>query len=206
MVRDDNKTDGWLAPGEIAKKINIPESSLRRYMDLFSEFLISRPVGRGRKYNLETVGVLERIAGMYREGYTTTEIKDTLAIDVPMTIDVQPEQVSPPMVITPEMIMQVFQNIATNMENLSTRIEELSNKVGEVPELKKEISNLRNDLKIADEMREKVVADRENYVREREKLVEEHEKTLVERDKKLVEEMRRLLEARQDNKPWWKFW
>lgn len=205
MVRGDDKTVGWLAPGEIAKKINIPESSLRRYMDLFSEFLISRPVGRGRKYNLETVGVLERIADMYREGYTTTEIKDALAIDVPMTIDVQPEQVSP-LVINPEMIMQVFQNIATNMENLSLRIEELSNKVGEVPELKKEILNLRNDLKVTEEMREKVVADRENYVREREKLVAEQEKTLVERDKKLVEEMRRLLEARQDRNPWWKFW
>ena len=64
---------------EIAQTVQMPESTLRLYRDEFEEFLPAHGEARRRRYSETTAANLRRVAGWKRDGWTATQIRDTLA-------------------------------------------------------------------------------------------------------------------------------
>lgn len=63
---------------ELARELNLPESTARYYRDVFSPFVPSVGVGRRRRYPVEAVTVLRFIAEAFAGGRTRDEIRDAL--------------------------------------------------------------------------------------------------------------------------------
>jgi DNA-binding IclR family transcriptional regulator len=79
----------WLTVKEVAEQTKLPETTCRRYLDLFSDFIKSRALGRTRKYEPGAVDVVARIAEYYQAGQLTPEIRERLGFEYGQTIDIE---------------------------------------------------------------------------------------------------------------------
>mgnify|MGYP001943114382 CR=1 FL=1 len=68
----------YLSVSKISEVTGIPESTIRRYMQNFVEFLNYKEIGRGRKYSSETVEIVETIYELYNKHYETPEVKGVI--------------------------------------------------------------------------------------------------------------------------------
>lgn len=71
----------------IAKKLNIPESTLRYYTRKFNEYLPSVGDGRQKRYRPEAVEILQIIADMFKENRSVTDIANYLSLKYPRNIE-----------------------------------------------------------------------------------------------------------------------
>lgn len=79
----------WVYLSKIAEDLGIPQNTVRRYCEGFSEFLPSREQGRFTKYKMPESGdLLLRIRAFYEEGYQTEDIRRLLQRDTTVTVDV----------------------------------------------------------------------------------------------------------------------
>lgn len=82
----DDVVEYTLKVADLADMSGIPESSVRRYLKQFSEFVVSKEVGRANAYPPETVTLLVRIAELYKDSKSTPEILDILRFEVPINL------------------------------------------------------------------------------------------------------------------------
>lgn len=68
----------FLSVPQMASKIKMSDNAVRRYINRFPEFFSSRVTGGVKKYPENTVKLLERIAGLYKEGKKREQIRDYL--------------------------------------------------------------------------------------------------------------------------------
>src|SRR5690606_24289912 len=78
-----------------AKRLGLPESTVRYYRDRFPEYVPSVGDGRRRRYRPEAVDVLRFIADGLRNERTATEIAEALGRMFPKTLDVHDEPQQP---------------------------------------------------------------------------------------------------------------
>lgn len=71
--------ENWYSVTELSKKLSIPETTVRRYLTNFEEYFRFEKIGRGRKYHLDSIELLRRIAILYDTDRDTIEIKSILA-------------------------------------------------------------------------------------------------------------------------------
>lgn len=69
----------WLSVSQLSKMLEIPETTIRRYLNNFEEYFRSEQIGRGKKYHPDSVGILQRIATLYDADRETIEIRKILA-------------------------------------------------------------------------------------------------------------------------------
>ncbi len=74
-----------LTMAEIARQLNLPESTVRYYRDRFPEFVPAVGDGRGRRYRPEALDVLQTIADAMREGTPAEDVAAALARQYPIT-------------------------------------------------------------------------------------------------------------------------
>lgn len=67
--------------------MEIPETTVRRYLNHFEEYFRLEQRGRGKKYHPESMEIIERIALLYSKDYETLEIKDILSKEFAFTIN-----------------------------------------------------------------------------------------------------------------------
>lgn len=79
--------EDWLSVSQLSKTLNIPETTIRRYLNNFEEYFLSEQIGRGRKFNPRSIEILQRIALLYSRDYETAEIKRMLADEFPYTVE-----------------------------------------------------------------------------------------------------------------------
>jgi len=125
-------TERWLTIADIAEKTGIPEPTARRYARAFDEFIRHKKIGRIVRYPEEVVPVFMHIAALYKEGYTTAEIKEMLERERPRTIMVTDDDNT----ITAPQTEFPIEGIALLIES--------QNKL--ITELKAEIEHLRSEL------------------------------------------------------------
>lgn len=80
-----------LTISDIAKRLGLPESTVRYYRDRFPEYVPSVGDGRRRRYRPEAVDVLRFIADGLRNDRTATDIAEALSRMFPKTVDVNEE-------------------------------------------------------------------------------------------------------------------
>src|SRR5699024_8724245 len=69
----------WLSVTQLSKTLEIPETTTRRYLNTFDEYFRWEQIGRGKKYDPDSVEIYQRIVMLYIADRKTIEIKKILA-------------------------------------------------------------------------------------------------------------------------------
>lgn len=77
----------WLDVMQLAKQTNLPDTTVRRYLQKFNQFFTYKGGKRSRRYESSAIRVLLRIKALYAEGFETAEVAKTLNNEFPVVID-----------------------------------------------------------------------------------------------------------------------
>lgn len=175
-----------LTIAEIAKQLNIPESTARFYRDRFENYIPSVGEGRKKRYKPETIEVLRFIAEGFKHNLPSTEIEDGLARMVARNIEVEKEPAATQAIVQQEPQIDALQ-LQTVLKNMSATLEIIADQKAELTELRKHIADV-----------EKTQREQREYI----------DTTLIEREKRLMESIRTIQQqhAAAREKKWWQFW
>lgn len=77
----------WLSVTKLSKVLEIPETTIRRYLNNFEEYFRFEKIGRGNKYHPDSIVILQRIATLYSHDRETTEIKNILVNEYAFAVE-----------------------------------------------------------------------------------------------------------------------
>ncbi|RCO04253.1 MerR family transcriptional regulator [Bacilli bacterium] len=165
---------------EVAKELNIPESTARYYRDHFIDYIPSVGEGRKKRYRLETVEVLRFIAEGFKRKLTAIEIEDSLSQMFPKNIDMKETTA-----ITTAVVQQQSENDNKHYAlQLQNALEQMNATMKIIADQKEEITELRKHVADIEKQQQK----QEDYINNR----------LKERDQKLMESLKEIQEAKNE--------
>ncbi|MBO8183423.1 MAG: MerR family transcriptional regulator [Archaeoglobus sp.] len=194
----------YLKIADVAKQVGIPETTARRYAELFKEYLHHKTFGRTKKYKPEAVQIMQKISGLYQEGKTTEEIREILGYELPQVVDAVEEKkypdtaTLPPHAFLSMMVMQAQEN-----QQLK---EYLYEQAKTIQRLQETVEQMNSQLaKIEQTSQQDTIKTLNTQISSLEKRLEEtYSKRAKELEDKL-NDIRLKLEERK-KRPWWKFW
>ena len=77
----------WLYVMQLAVQTNLPDTSVRRYLQKFNQFFAYKGGKRSRRYESSAIRVLLRIKSLYAEGFESAEVTKTLLNEFPVLAD-----------------------------------------------------------------------------------------------------------------------
>ncbi|MCL6573879.1 MAG: helix-turn-helix domain-containing protein [Bacillus sp. (in: Bacteria)] len=77
----------WLTIIELSEKTNIAESTVRRYIQKFPDFFISKGGSRSKRYEDTAIKILVRIKNLFDSGYESDMVDSTLRSEFAMVVD-----------------------------------------------------------------------------------------------------------------------
>ncbi|PGQ38649.1 hypothetical protein COA05_10440 [Bacillus thuringiensis] len=158
-----------LTISQIAKELQIPESTARYYRDRFINYIPFVGKGRAKKYRPETVEILRFIAEGFNRNLTAMEIEEGLSRMVARNVEVEEETATtiaaaqqqwedrgiPIQVEVGEKFQQMMNQFTLAMEVIADQkqeIAELRKTVGELQDKQKEQEKqIESKLKLSDE-------------------------------------------------------
>ncbi|MBT2259781.1 MerR family transcriptional regulator [Priestia megaterium] len=187
-----------LTIAEIAKELDMPESTVRYYRDRFINYIPFTGKGRGRRYRRETIDILRFIAEGFNRSLNAAEIEEGLSLMVARNMEVENETAA----TTAAAQQQPNLNEISVQINMDKQFHELMNQVTVTMQLmahqKEEINELRNQQeeqkKYIDELLDKQSKKRDIQVMDVMKEVLEVRKQIT------------MLENQRNEKKWWMFW
>ena len=84
-----------LAVAEIARALDVPESTVHYWKNRFAQYLPSVGEGRQKRFQAEAVEIFGAIAEMLRNGHTAQDVMERLAKQYPLTPSALPDQPRP---------------------------------------------------------------------------------------------------------------
>jgi DNA-binding transcriptional MerR regulator len=154
-----------LTMAEIARRLDLPESTVRYYRDRFSEFIPSVGDGRTRRYKPEALEVLRLIADAMRAGIPAENVTAALRDSFPVNADIEPQQ----------------QTATTQQQTAAAIADALRNLGPALIETKDAIAALRNELREYHEQSATAIEDADRRHEETlKRLNEQHETQLNE--------------------------
>lgn len=87
--------EGLYTIAEIARRLRLPESTIRYYRDRFPEYVPSIGEGRNRRYPQEALDALRAIADAMRSGIPEDIVRDMLRSRFAMTVVPQQYEATP---------------------------------------------------------------------------------------------------------------
>ncbi|MUM77308.1 MerR family transcriptional regulator [Pseudodesulfovibrio sp. F-1] len=85
-----------LSVAEIARELELPESTVHYWKNRFAQHLPSVGRGRQKRFRPEAVEVFGTISRLLKEGHTARDVMDQLSHDYPLHADAMPQGVSLP--------------------------------------------------------------------------------------------------------------
>lgn len=162
---------------DIVQFTGISETTIRRYINTFSDFLEYKQYGRIKKYNGESVDLLKTINNYFSSGKTTQEIFEILDRDNDRIIEMPTDNHITTM--TPqEQFLKMAEMQTEAFKQIAAAIEKISEQENTINNLKQEIQCLREQQ-------------------------QEQESHINNRDKEILERMRLMLEQEQKKKGFW---
>ena len=181
-----------LTMAQIAKQLNLAESTARFYRDRFEDFIPSVGEGRKKRYKPETIEVLRFIAEGFNRNLTAMDIKDGLSRMVAMNIEF--EEVT----ATTTAATQQQSKSEPNQYALQLQfaVEQMSSAMQIIADQKEEIAELRKHVAVIENRQQ----EQQEYINSK----------LEERDQQLMESIREIQEAKNQlaatqQKKWWQF-
>jgi DNA-binding transcriptional MerR regulator len=144
--------EAWRLITEVAENLNMPESTARRYVKLFNEFLPQRTVNRVTRYGPEAAEILLQVAEFYRQGLTTAEAKERLSGTVPQVFDMKDTESST--ALTPVERLAVALETLANQRAAIERIDERGRQLeAKDRELEEKINDIQTRLRQLEEQK-----------------------------------------------------
>lgn len=84
-----------LAVAEIARALDVPESTVHYWKNRFAQYLPSIGEGRQKRFRTEAVEIFGAIAGMLKLGHTAQDVMERLARQYPLTPTSLPDESAP---------------------------------------------------------------------------------------------------------------
>lgn len=111
----------WLGVKQLTKETGIHENTIRRYLSTFSQFFSYTGGRRSRRYESSAVGVLNRIRGLYNEGFETPEVAKVLSEEFPVLLDAEQFEDRPaseglPAVVPAEEVTELKETLKKQIE------------------------------------------------------------------------------------------
>ncbi len=164
-----------LTIADIARALDLPESTVRYYRDRFSEFVPSVGEGRTRRYRAEALEVLRCIADAMRARTPAEDVRAALQARFPVTVEPQ-QQSAATQQQSAAAIADAWREIAADTEKA-------------LLEIAAETATLRNELRA---QQQESAAMAEEQERRHEQAMEQ----LCERQERQMQELKAWLENR----------
>lgn len=174
--------------GDIAKKLNLPESTVRTWRDQFAVFVPGEGEGRARRYSEEELTVFLEIAHLKNQRFTVPEITKKLTNHHAITVmDDLPETTEQPDLA--QLILRMAQEISTMREHIKNLEQHQEQRFDT---LTREIADTREGIK--EQLRDQADVQRQ------------HEE---ERDQRVLDQLSQWRNERAAEQPgkkrWWPF-
>jgi DNA-binding transcriptional MerR regulator len=133
----------WLSMKELVRLSNLPETTIRRYMNLFHQFVDTKEFGKHKKYSSSVPELMVRIAELYNHNKNTMEVHEILAKERGHIVIVPTEGVdtSSQFPVTPvEVLLQQNQIVVDSLQEL------IGTQRNEIELLKKGMEHLQKEL------------------------------------------------------------
>lgn len=136
----------WFSIANLSKVLDVPETSVRRYLNNFEEFFTYEQIGRGKKYHPSSIEILQRIVTLFRADRETNEIKNILSNEYAFSvINEEDAPVVPP---APYDISKKLDDFKSNQEKFNHElIESMAQQQRYIKELVASRENALNELK-----------------------------------------------------------
>jgi DNA-binding transcriptional MerR regulator len=89
-----------LSVAEIARELELPESTVHYWKNRFAQHLPSVGRGRQKRFRPEAIEVFSTISRLLKEGHTARDVMDQLSHSYPLQADAMPEGASLPPAMT----------------------------------------------------------------------------------------------------------
>ena len=89
-----------LSVAEIARELELPESTVHYWKNRFAQHLPSVGRGRQKRFKPEAVEVFGTISRLLKEGHTARDVMDQLSQSYPLQADAMPESLNTPVPMT----------------------------------------------------------------------------------------------------------
>lgn len=178
-----------LTMAQIAKQLNLAESTARFYRDRFEDFIPSIGEGRKKRYKPETIEVLRFIAEGYNRNLTAIDIRDGLSHMVARNIEFEEVTATTTATVQQQSKIELKQyalQLQIAFEQMGTTMQIIANQKEEIAELRKHIAVIENR--------------QHEYINTK----------LDEREQKLIESIKEIQETKKQpaatqQKKWWQF-
>ncbi len=149
----------WKSINRIMIEVSIPETTARRYLSTFNEFFTVKQFNKVKKYRDDAGFILRRIAELYEQKKTTSEIKALLKVELSVGDETESskedefEQVEAEFHRIPEKVHVSIETLSQQnlvimgvLQEVAAGIKQINDQREEIAQLKREIQELRLQL------------------------------------------------------------
>jgi len=127
---------------EMAKLLDMPESTVRYYRDRYTDFFPYTGTGRKKRYKQPAFEALRIIAELSKENKTAEEISDILITDFSKVIDIE----IPNTDVEKELAITSAVTAAAGTQDYKNELATIANALSFIAEQDKRIKNLENEV------------------------------------------------------------
>ena len=135
----------WRSINEIARDINIPETTARRYLNTYSDFIKGQRFGAVMKYPDEVAAIIGQIYSLSSNGKRVEEIRDILKGQYEQVIIIEPQEQESQN--TQETMLQVLSQNRGIIESLKKVIEDNTEALNKIMDQQQQIEELRQEIR-----------------------------------------------------------
>lgn len=181
-----------LTIAEIAKRLELPESTVRYYRDRFLPYIPAVGEGRKKRYRVEALDVLGLIAQGLRSNRSAVDIENELAARFPRNVTPQDQGAGALEVLTSGAVPATGAALMVHIQKMHSVLENIADRVEQLETEKENVSDLRETI---ERIQERQSEETDNWAER----LEDH-------DRKLLSQVRSMMNARQQQSllPWWR--
>lgn len=143
----------WWSANEIVKELGMSETTVRRYLGEFEEFMQGRQYGRATKYPYQALEITSTIYRLYQEGKNTSEIKDILKAKYQQVIEIKPEianlgSVEMPITVSNQEYLELVKLNNILIRQNTDALKQISEVLTRVLDQDQEIEQLREEIRV----------------------------------------------------------
>lgn len=119
--------ESYITIAEIAKRLDMPESTVRYYRDRFPAFIVTSGDGRSRRYHPMTAEVMRMIADGYGKGLNPQQIENILSREFPRVVEHDSQSQLPQ--AAPQQQYEYMQNHAAIMRSILAQLSSITDRL-----------------------------------------------------------------------------
>lgn len=124
----------------LARRMEMPEPSARRYLNRFPEFIRTKRQGRAHLVHVDCVPIFQRIAGLFAENYSREQVAEVLTKEFTRIHEVPVLRIVPDAPVTRDDVANLIREEATRL--VAETLRTIADQKAEIEELKRKVADL----------------------------------------------------------------